>query len=120
MAEKNRFLAGAWDIIKIQVIICFFSVINILSKYASNFDFLSLKFFLAYALILTCFLVYAFFWQKLLKKHSLFKVYSNRALLVVWALIWGVILFSEKVTLYNIIGIIIIICGIMVVFSDDR
>lgn len=120
MAEKNRFWTGFWDIVKIQAIICFFSVINILSKYASGFDFLSFKFFFAYAGILFCFLIYAFFWQKLLKKHSLFKVYSNRALLVVYALIWGVVLFLEKITLFNIIGVVIIVAGIMVVFSDDK
>jgi len=120
MAEKNSFIRGFLDILKIQAIICFFSVINLLSKYAAGFKLLSWQFILMYALILLCFMVYAFFWQKLLKRFSLFKVYSNRSLLVVYALIWGVVLFRETVTLFNIIGIVIIIAGIMVVFSDDK
>ena len=120
MVEKSNILKNIGDIVKIQIIICFFSMINVLSKYASKFDFLTWKFILIYCGVLFSFILYAFFWQKLLKKHSLFKVYSNRALLVVYSLIWGILLFAEKVTVYNILGIILIIVGIIVVFSDDK
>lgn len=120
MAEESKFLKTVFDILKIQALICLFSFISVLSKYASTFEFLSLEFFVIYFCILTCFMGYAFVWQKLLKKHSLFKVYSNRALLVVYSLIWGVVIFSEKITMYNVLGIILIISGIIVVFSDDK
>jgi len=97
-----------------------FSIISILSKTASGFDFLSTEFILIYTLILVCFAIYAFFWQRVLKKHSLFIAYSNRAFLVVYALVWGTLLFSEEVTVFNILGIILIIAGVIEVFSDDK
>lgn len=53
-------------------------------------------------------------------RHSLFKVYSNRALLVIYSLIWGIVIFSEQITIYNIIGVILIFLGIIIVFSDDK
>jgi drug/metabolite transporter (DMT)-like permease len=120
MAEKSNIKHMVIDVLKIQVMVLFFSIINVLSKYVSQFEFLSVNFILIYSVILICFLVYAFFWQKLLKKNSLFKVYSNRAMLAVYALIWSVLLFSETITVNNIIGVVIIIIGILVVFSDDH
>jgi len=117
MNEKTNSIV---DILKIQALILFMSVISILSKTASDFEFLSVKFILAYLLILSCFLLYAYFWQKALKNNSLFFAYSNRAMLPVYSLIWGVLIFSETVTIYNIIGIVLIIMGILVVFSDDK
>ncbi len=120
MAEKNKFISTAFDILKIQSIICFFSIISVLSKYASTFEFLSFQFMIIYGIILMSFMIYAFFWQKLLMKNSLFKVYSNRALLVVYTLVWGVLLFNETVTVYNILGVVLIVSGIIVVFNDDK
>ena len=104
---------------KFRRLSAFFSIIGVLSKTAAQFEFLSLQFLLMYALVLFCFMVYAFFWQKLLKRYPLFSIYSNRALLVVWSLIWSVLFFGEKITLYNIIGVVVIIGGIMVVISHD-
>ena len=118
MVEK-KVITKVLDIIKMQALMCFFSLISVLSKTASSFDFLSTEFILIYTLILVCFAIYAFFWQKVLKKHSLFKAYSNRAFLVVYALVWGTLLFSEEVTIFNIVGIMLIVTGIFVVFSDD-
>jgi drug/metabolite transporter (DMT)-like permease len=117
MAELKTRL-GFWDIVKIQAVVCFFSVIGVLSKTASGFPFLSARFFLIYSLVLSCFMVYAFFWQKLLMRYPLFSVYANRSLLVVWSLIWAVVLFNETVTLFNIIGVVIIIAGILVISHD--
>ncbi len=108
------------DLFKIQVLIVFMSAISLLSKLVSNYEFLSVKFNLIYFLILFCFLMYAYCWQRILKSNSLFFAYSNRAMLPVYSLMWGVLIFSEKITLSNIIGIALIIIGILVVFSDDR
>jgi len=120
MVEKQKVFNKILDIAKIQLLICFFSIISILSKTASSFDFLSTEFILIYTLTLVCFAIYAFFWQRVLKKHSLFQAYSNRAFLVVYALVWGTLLFSEEVTIFNIVGIILIVTGIFVVYSDDK
>ncbi len=117
MAEIKTKL-GFWDILKIQAVVCFFSIIGVLSKTAAGFPFFSVEFFAIYALVLFCFMIYAFFWQKLLMRYPLFSVYSNRALLVVWSLLWAVLLFRETITLFNVIGVVIIIVGILVISHE--
>lgn len=108
------------DILKIQALILFMSAISILSKLASNYEFLSVKFVFVYFIILFCFLMYAYFWQKILKNNTLFFAYSNRAMLPIYSLMWGVLIFSETITLNNIIGIILILVGILAVFNDYK
>lgn len=61
MAETNKFLSTAVDILKIQAIICFYSIISVLSKFASTYDFMSFQFIIIYGIILTSFMIYAFF-----------------------------------------------------------
>ncbi|MFZ7119508.1 MAG: EamA family transporter [Eubacteriaceae bacterium] len=108
------------SILQIQLCILFFSIINVLSKHASSFQFLSWKFFGIYFLILVMFFIYAIIWQILLGKNDLFVVYSNRAMLPVWSLLWGILFFSEKIHLNNILGILLIIGGIIVIFINDK
>lgn len=108
------------DILKIQALIVFMSAISILSKLASGYEFLSVRFIVVYMIILSCFLIYAYFWQRILKTNTLFFAYSNRAMLPVYSLVWGVLIFSETITLNNGIGIMLIIAGILVVFTDDK
>lgn len=47
--------------------------------------------------------------------------YANKAVTVLWGLIWGLLFFGETITLQKILGAVIIACGIvLVVRSDDE
>lgn len=59
--------------------------------------------------------VYAFFWQKILKKVDLSIAYSNKAVGLLWTLVWAAALFGETVTVFNVIGLIMICIGVAVV-----
>ncbi len=61
---------------------------------------------------------YAIVWQQVLKKFPLVTAMANKGVVVIFNLIWSVILFGEAVTMYNVLGAIVIIGGIWMVSSD--
>ena len=73
-----------------------------------------------YGLLLVIMAVYAVLWQQILKKLPLNVAYANKAVTVIWGLIWGMIIFKEQITLNNILGAALIILGIYVVVKADE
>jgi drug/metabolite transporter (DMT)-like permease len=69
----------------------------------------------AYIMLL---IIYAFFWQKLLKCIPLSTAYLSKGLLLFWLLLWAFLIFNEKITLLNIIGVGIIFSGTLLVNTD--
>lgn len=63
--------------------------------------------------------IYAMIWQQALKKFTLVTAMASKGIVVIFNLAWSVMLFGEKITLYNIIGALVVIGGIWVVFSDE-
>ena len=104
----------------LHLMFLFFSVISITIKTASQYSLFSLKFLSLYLIIVFMYLLYAFLWQKILKKFSLVIAYSNRGVIIIWTLVWAVLFFQEKITLANIIGSFIVIFGIVMVANDDK
>ena len=64
--------------------------------------------------------LYALGWQQVLKKLPLTTAYANKAVTIIWGIIWGLLLFGEHISIGKVIGAAFIIAGI-VVFSlaDD-
>lgn len=90
---------------------------TICAKYASQQDVI-FKVFLFLGMEVLCLGIYAIIWQQVLKKFSLITAMASKGVVVIFNLMWSVLLFSETVTLYNIIGAAIIIIGIWVVSTD--
>lgn len=93
---------------------------GIASKFASRQSFLSLPFFFFYGLVLLCLAVYAVLWQQVLKHVPLVTAFCNKAVTIVWGLIWGALFFQETITVYNIIGALIVFAGIVTVVTDKK
>lgn len=79
-----------------------------------------MKFIIFYGIVLVILFGYALVWQQLLKKLPLVTAYANKAVTVIWGLLWGTIIFKEKITLFNILGAALIILGIYVVVKADE
>lgn len=62
---------------------------------------------------------YAFFWQKILTRIPLTIAYLNKGTIIFWTLLWSSVFFSERVTLMNIVGIIIVFTGIGLVNANE-
>lgn len=81
---------------------------------------MSFKFILFYGLVLLDMAVYAVLWQQILKKIPLSAAFSNKAVTIIWGMLWGFILFGEKISPNNIIGAVIVLCGVCLVVSGDE
>ena len=94
------------------------SLSGVASKFASRQEFLSLPFCMFYGVVLLILAFYALAWQQVIKRLPLTFAYANRAITVVWGIVWGVLFFGERVTPLMLIGAIIIIMGIVLYALD--
>ena len=104
----------------LHLIILLFSCADILSKYASKQEFLSVPFILLYGAVLFILFVYAILWQQILKVIPLITAYVNKAMTIIWGLIFGLLLFNEKITVGKICGIALILVGVTLVVLEDE
>ncbi len=105
--------------IELHMLLLIYSLGAVCSKYAGQSEFLSGGFIFYYGLVLLDLAIYAIVWQQILKKLPLVTAYANKAVTIIWGLLWGMLIFKEKVTVWNIIGAIIIVVGIYLVVMED-
>lgn len=106
------------DILYMQLIFVLFSFVGVIAKTASQYDLFSKGFIKCYILELLLIIVYAYFWQKIIKNIKLVVAYSNKGTVIIWNLLWAILFFQENININNIIGSVIIIFGIVLVTSD--
>lgn len=98
-----------------------FSFSPVCSKLAGQQAFLSVKFIFFYGLAVFILGVYALLWQQIIKRMPLTTAYANKAVTVVWGMLWGWVIFNEKITLQKCIGAAIIVCGVtLYAFSGGK
>lgn len=109
-------------LIFLHISIMLFSTTGIFSKMAANsinengiWDFRTLMF--GGLMLLNCAL-YALFWQQNLKHFEVNVAYAHRSVYNIWSLLWAAIIFTESVTVGNVIGTILIIMGVLVIQSE--
>ncbi len=118
MEDNKKRKISITQIILLQAIIIIYTASGIFSKIASGYKFLSFKFILFYGIEICILGIYALLWQQIIKKVDLSIAYANRAMAVIWSLVWAVIFFHDTITVKNIIGVIIIVIGTMIVNSE--
>ena len=106
-------------ILALNVLLMFFSLGGIFSKLASKQSFLSLKFILCYGSLLFIMFVYAIGWQQIIKRLPLTMAYANRAITIVWGIIWGLLFFNEKLNVGKIIGAVIVFAGVLLYVTES-
>ncbi|MBY4796994.1 transporter [Collinsella sp. AGMB00827] len=103
----------------LHLLLVMYSLSGIFSKLASSAPFLSLSFFLCYGAVLLILFVYALGWQQVIKRMPLSAAFANKAVTVVWGIVWGLTIFHEPVNLFKIVGAGIIIAGIVLFSLSD-
>ena len=106
--------------VQLHILLFIYSLGAVCSKIAGTQSFLSVKFIIFYGFVLFGFVCYALFWQQILKKLPLVTAYANKAITVVWGLLWGMLVFKEKITVFNVVGALVIIFGIYMVVAADE
>ncbi|MCM1054519.1 MAG: hypothetical protein NC394_03255 [Bacteroides sp.] len=104
----------------LNAILFFYSLSGICSKTASQKDFFSFEFILLYGVALFILAVYALLWQQIIKSIPLNIAYANKAITLVWGMIWGTIIFKEQITFFNIIGAALVLFGILLIVTGGE
>ena len=107
------------DILMLQIVFFIYSINSVVAKFASAQEPFSLNFILLYGLELCVLGVYAILWQQLIKRMELSVAYSNKAVVLLWAMVFGALLFKEQITLTKVAGILLVIVGIVVLNSEE-
>ena len=120
MEEKTNSKLGnlKWFVV-LHIILLLYSFTNIFSKLAAKQSFLSLKFVFFYGCIIALLGIYAIAWQQILKHIPLTTAFCNKAVGIIWGIIWGSIFFGEQIKINMIIGAVIVIIGVIIVVKSD-
>ena len=97
-----------------------YSMSGICSKLASQTEFLSIQFCFYYTLIICLLGFYAIGWQQIIKRMPLKTAYANKAVTIVWGIVWGVIFFREAITVGKLVGAALVIFGVAIYAKADE
>ena len=113
----NKYQKKASSYMALYMAFLIYSVSSVCAKLAAQQSTM-IKVIVFLGLEIGCLGIYAIVWQQVLKKFSLVTAMASKGIVVIFNMIWSVLLFKEVITIYNIIGAGIIICGIWMVSSD--
>lgn len=104
------------DIVWLQVIVMIYTFSGVTAKIASDKE--PLQFILLYGVEIAILGVYAILWQQIIKKFDLSIAYANKAVGIVWSMIWAVVLFGDTITWKNLCGVILVVTGTIILNTD--
>lgn len=107
MGSKIKYL------ITVNIMFFIYSFTGVLTKYAAQEEFLSLRFLMFYSGVLALLVIYAISWQQVIRTLPLMVAYANKAVVIIWGLLWGVLFFDEKISAGELIGAFMAGCGVV-------
>ncbi len=103
------------NVLILQAVIVVYTLSGVMAAIASRQKALSLRFFLFYLAELVILGIYALLWQQMIKRFELSVAYANRAMALLWSLVWSVVIFHDRVTPSHIIGVGLVILGTVII-----
>lgn len=103
----------------LHILLMVYSMSGICSKLASGQRFLSPAFCLYYAVIILLLGFYAIGWQQIIKRLPLTTAFANKAITVVWGIIWGAVFFQESISIGKISGALFVVIGVILFAKAD-
>ncbi|WP_419049086.1 transporter [Enorma massiliensis] len=107
-------------LLALHILLAVYSLSGVLSKLASGLSFSDIGFYLCYCGILALLGIYAIGWQQIIKRLPLTTAYANKAVTVVWGIIWGILFFSEQVNLFKFLGAAVVLAGVALYAVADN
>lgn len=108
------------NIVILQAVVVVYTLSSVVAKFATGKELFSVSFFLFYGLEIAILGVYAILWQQMIKKFDLSVAYANRAMALLWSAVWAILIFHEKLSIKQDVGILLVILGTMIVNTDTR
>ena len=119
MSEKQTILSLK-NILFLCITIAIYSLSDLLSKLASECDFLSDLYVVYLSGAVLVLVLYALLWQMVLKRIPLNKAYMFRSLGVVYGLGIAFLVFHENITWLNIWGSTLVLSGLLILLSETK
>ncbi len=105
----------------LHIMLMLYSMSGICSKKAAGEQFLSFKFCLFYGTVIALLGFYAIGWQQIIKRLPLTTAFANKAVTVVWGIVWGLVFFHESITIGKVIGALLVVGGVVLYsYSDTK
>lgn len=104
--------------ISLVIINFLYACVSILTKLASQHDFMSWNYMLGLIGAVSIMGLYAVLWQQILKRIELSLAYMFKGTGLIFVMLLAYVLFGEQITWNNVVGAIIIISGI-VLFANS-
>ena len=108
------------NILMLQGVFFIYSINSIVAKLASDREPFSFPFLVLYGLELVILGVYAILWQQVIKKFELSVAYANKAVTLIWGMLWGSLIFKEQITFAKVAGILLVVTGIVILNSGKE
>lgn len=104
----------------LHIMLMIYSMSGICSKMAAKEEFLSFRFCMFYAIIILLLGFYAIGWQQIIKRIPLTSAFANKAVTVIWGIVWGALFFHESVTAGKIVGAVLVCMGVVLYAKADE
>ena len=111
--DKKVFLA-------LHLLLLFYSLSSVLSKLAAGQPFLSFRFCLCYGGMFLILVLYALGWQQILKRLPLTVAFANKAVTLVWSMVFGALLVHEQIRLNQVIGCTLAVLGVVLFVQPEK
>lgn len=116
----NNKISNVKYYIFLHILLMIYSLSGVCSKMASHHKFLSIEFGFFYGLIILNLMLYAIVWQQIIKHLPLTTAFCNKAVNIVWGILWGFLFFGEKVSWNMIVGAVTVMIGVIIVVMSDE
>ncbi|SFQ09065.1 hypothetical protein SAMN04487928_11833 [Butyrivibrio proteoclasticus] len=105
------------DILLLQSAVVVYSLSTVAANLASKYEFLSTGYILFFGLEFVILAAYALIWQQMIKRFQLSVAYANKALTLMWSMLWNFIIFSQGITPFKVVGVLLVVIGVMIMNS---
>lgn len=106
--------------IALHLLLLFYSLSSVLSKLAAGESFMSLRFCLCYGGMIVIQALYALGWQQILKRLPLTVAFANKAVTLVWSMVFGALLFGERISAKQLMGCALAVAGVVLFVQPDK
>ena len=107
---------GWKELIAIQLVVMVYTGSTIIGKFAAGASEENVgRFLLLYGAEIGVLGIYAILWQQVIRRFELSVAYANRAVALLWSLLWAVLIFGERLTFRKVLGAGLVVAGTWVV-----
>ena len=106
------------NILQLQGAVMVYSLSTVAGNMASKNAFLSPGYLLFFGLQFLVLALYAVIWQQMIKKFELSIAYANKALTLMWSMLWNFLIFKDGITPLKVVGVLLVVAGVIVMNSE--